>query len=118
MTTELNLLTTANNIIFALFSSTEIQDVFNRNNCATTTTTTTTTPTAPSSSAAAAAAAVGGGIDDSNVIPPLRHWLVMMHNKVHEIPWHQLRHVKWMNKRATGQTAYVPTDVSLFLFHI
>lgn len=114
MTTELNLLTTANNIIFALFSSTEIQDVFNRNNCATTTTTTTTTPTAPSSSAAAAAS-VG---DDSDVIPPLRHWLVMMHNKVHEIPWHQLRHVKWMNKRATGQTAYVPTDVSLFLFHI
>lgn len=31
--------------------------------------------------------------------------------KLNEIPWDQLRHIKWMNKRAAPGCAYIPTEV-------
>lgn len=104
----------------------EIQDVFNRNNCATTTATTTIGGAAAAAASAANASSnsINGGaaMDDAaakntmgSSLLTFRLWLADMHNKVHDIPWHQLRHVKWMNKRATGQMAYVPTQVIMRL---
>lgn len=45
---------------------------------------------------------------------PWRMWLKRTNRVMQDIPWHQLRHVKWKNQRAFGRSAYVPTDVSFF----
>lgn len=41
---------------------------------------------------------------------PLRIWLKI--STSFNDPWNQLRYIKWMNKRANGRTAYVPTEVN------
>lgn len=43
-----------------------------------------------------------------NIIP-WRIWLKV--STSFNDPWNQLRYIKWMNKRADGRTAYVPTEV-------
>lgn len=43
-----------------------------------------------------------------NIIP-WRIWLKVSTSL--NDPWNQLRYIKWMNKRADGRTAYVPTEV-------
>lgn len=48
-----------------------------------------------------------------SVSMPWRMWLKRTKRLVQDIPWHQLRHVKWKNPRALGRSAYVPTDVSV-----
>lgn len=89
---------------------TEKQDVFSRNNNGNT-----STLTSSSISQTAEASSSNPMVDD---IIPWRLWLIKAHKKLHEIPWYQLKHVKWMNKRATAKTAYVPTDVSTYIQYI
>lgn len=43
---------------------------------------------------------------------PWRIWLKL--STSFNDPWNQLRYIKWMNKRANGRTAYVPTEVIYF----
>lgn len=43
-----------------------------------------------------------------NIIP-WRIWLKISTSL--NDPWNQLRYIRWMNKRANGRTAYVPTEV-------
>ncbi|KAG4076912.1 hypothetical protein HA402_015899 [Bradysia odoriphaga] len=42
-------------------------------------------------------------------IIPWRIWLKISSSL--NDPWNQLRYIKWMNKRANGRTAYVPTEI-------
>lgn len=47
-------------------------------------------------------------------IIPWRIWLKI--STSFNDPWNQLRYIKWMNKRAYGRTAYVPTEVCVLFY--
>lgn len=70
----------------------------------------TTTTTICNSATVAASEELNGYAKEPKTISSWGVWLKIQ-QKISEMPFYQLRHMKWMNKRATSQTAYVPTEV-------
>lgn len=78
----------------------------------------TTTTTICNSATITAKDELNGYTNETKTISSWGVWLKIQ-QKLSEMPFYQLRRMKWMNKRATSQTAYVPTEVSVqFLWYL